>query len=224
MIAKKINWLFFDIGGVLVDESAPTAWRQETAVKVLKEFGVEKTLEDVQAIWPQISGMAGSLDASVFKVFLAKEELVQKAIEKFREQEKLRASYADMVSVRAEALPVLSKIKDKYKLGIIANQGLAIKTKLKSANILEYFFHNTVSQEHGYDKPDPRLFEAVFQETGASPTEAVMIDDNIERGLIPAKKLGMITVWFKLEDRKDVPAGVVDYTITSLDELGGLFL
>lgn len=220
---KKINWIFFDVGGVLVDESAPTLWRQKTEAKVLQEIGRDISLEDIQKIWPQVSGMIGSLDLNVFKLFLKNENLTNQAFEKFKEIRSHRAPYVEMITVRQEALPALSELSKKYKLGLIANQAPAIRTKLETVGFSKFFDHNTVSHEYGYEKPDSRLFETVFKETGADPLHSVMIDDNIERGLVPAKNFGMVTIWYKYEARADIPENTVDFTISSFEDLTKLF-
>ncbi len=105
-----------------------------------------------------------------------------------------------------------------YKLGIIANQHHSIINKLEKAGLLNYFTLADVSEDYHFEKPDPRLFTAVFSATGAIPTRSIMIDDNIERGLAPAKKFGMTTVWYKLREYSK-PLSSVDYTITNLIEL-----
>ena len=50
-----------------------------------------------------------------------------------------------------------------------------------------------------------------------------MIDDNIERGLMPAKKLGMKTIWFDWGIRKDYPDWI-DYKIQKLEDLLQIFI
>lgn len=219
---SQIDWIFFDVGGVLVGDSMVTVWRQEQQAQILQEMGVSVTIADIQKRWAEASSMIGSIDLNMFKLFLGDEVLANQAQEKMKNSGVSRASYAEIVKVRLEAVPVLTELSKKYQLGIIANQSPAIKNKLEKDGLLKFFNHNTVSHEYGFEKPDPRIFEAVFQETGADPMKSVMIDDNIERGLMPAKKFGMTTVWYKTEDR-EVPDGAVDFTIGSFSELLDIF-
>ncbi len=214
----KFDWIFFDVGGVLVEESAIKEWRQEYDTRVLQEMGVQVTVDDIKKCWSEACSQIGSVDLNIFKAFLLDEQLAKQAHKKLKDFAQHETSYVDVVTVRSEAVSVLAELSKKYKLGIIANQSVAMKEKLKNAGVLEFFDVHTVSDEHGFEKPDPRIFEAVFKETGADPARSVMIDDNIERSLIPAKKFDMTTVWYKLEKR-DAPAGAVDFTIESLPDL-----
>lgn len=53
------------------------------------------------------------------------------------------------------------------------------------------------SAEEGVAKPDKRIFEIALERSMCSPTEAVMIGDRIDNDIIPAKKMGMATIWVK---------------------------
>ncbi len=75
---------------------------------------------------------------------------------------------------------------------LIANQHESIRKKLDEAGVLQYFTHTTVSNEYKLEKPDSRIFSSVLEEVGVDSKNTVMIDDNIERGLIPAKEIGMV--------------------------------
>lgn len=118
---------------------------------------------------------------------------------------------------------VLETLAQEYKLGIIANQSTEARQKLIEADILSYFDFVGISHELKLSKPDPWIFEAAFEATGATPGKSVMIDDNIERGLAPAKKLGMKVVWYDLGTRKD-PPDWIDFRIENLDDLLSIFI
>ena len=124
--------------------------------------------------------------------------------------------------IRPEAQKVVAKLSFKYNLGLLANQPVKTKEKLEQAQILQYFKFQDVSEDFNLRKPDPEFFKAIFKATGANPKESAIIDDNIERGLIPAKKLGMTTVWFKLEERDLVKE--IDFIVINLEELLEIFL
>ena len=53
------------------------------------------------------------------------------------------------------------------------------------------------SAEEGVAKPDPRLFEIALERASCLPSQAVMIGDRIDNDIIPAKRLGMKTIWIK---------------------------
>jgi FMN phosphatase YigB (HAD superfamily) len=65
------------------------------------------------------------------------------------------------------------------------------------------------------------LFHAIFEQTQANPVNSVMIDDNIERGLLPAHEFQMKTCWYKLSD--EAMPSWVDFEIRSLSDLLAIF-
>lgn len=54
-----------------------------------------------------------------------------------------------------------------------------------------------VSAEEGIAKPDSKIFEIALQRARCNPNQAVMIGDRIDNDIIPAKKIGMHTIWMK---------------------------
>lgn len=110
-----------------------------------------------------------------------------------------------------------------YNLGIIANQNQGTDTRLKDWGIREYFDVIIASAEIGYAKPDRKIFEKAFELAECTAEKSVMIGDRLDNDIIPAKALGMKTVWIKnglagLQDAK-LGEGYADYQIGSLSEL-----
>ena len=73
-----------------------------------------------------------------------------------------------------------------------------------------------------------RIFRIALERADCMPEEAVMVGDRIDNDIIPAKKLGMKTVWikqgfgkyYKPNSAEDKP----DQTINTLNEVTDLFL
>lgn len=219
----NIQWIFFDIGGVLGDESEFLSIRQQYNLEVIKQFKQEATKEEVLNIWPKASAMIGDLDANVVTIALEKSGGANKAIGLMRERRSQAPDYYSLLKIRPDASEVIPVLSKKYKLAILANQNTQARSKLEEFGLLQYFQKSIVSRDINLSKPDPRFFEKIFEVTGADPKGSIMVDDNIERGLVTAKRLGMVTVWYKNQERQDVPKGVVDHTITSLRQLLELF-
>lgn len=53
------------------------------------------------------------------------------------------------------------------------------------------------SAEEGVSKPDRRIFEIALERSSCKPENAVMIGDRINNDIVPAKQLGMKTIWVK---------------------------
>lgn len=216
----EIDWVFFDIGGVLLDNAFFEKWRNETLVSILQKHEPSISLEKVLAILPQASGMIGNLESNILDLLLDDETARIKAQEEMRERWQNEVSYLEQSPIRTDAVGVVKSLSENYRLGIIANQPSEVKATLNAGGLLQYFSHTGISKDYNLHKPDARLFEMVLKETGADPRRSVMIDDNIERGLDPARSLGMKTVWFKLTERE--PSSV-DWIIYSLSDLLNIF-
>lgn len=215
-----IDWIFFDIGGVLADESAYQDYRKAVCREVAKSFIGDISDEAYARAYTEAGFRQGSITEHVLSVLLeqaGRADAVQEALTILATKPK--ASYGDLEVVRPEAAAVVQALAAKYKIGIIANQPPIILEKLEAAGVLQYLSDSTISAD-GPGKPDPAYYLAVLAKTGANPKRSIMIDDNLTRGIAPAKKLGMTTIWFG----GILPAEGVDYVVQGLDELPGLLL
>ena len=88
-------------------------------------------------------------------------------------------------------------LSSRYKIGIIANQSLGTKDRLEQHGILQYIDLVIASAEEGVAKPDKKIFEIALERGNCKPNNAVMIGDRIDNDIIPAKLLGMHTIWIK---------------------------
>ena len=46
-------------------------------------------------------------------------------------------------------------------------------------------------------KPDKKIFEIALKRANCKPEQSIMIGDRIDNDIIPAKNLGMKTIWIK---------------------------
>lgn len=172
----NIKWLFFDVGSTLIDESMAYEKRLKSvaeAANVTLEY-VYKTAIDFYK-----QNKKGDLET----IKLLK-------IEKPKWCKEAEILYADT----EECLEILNK---KYKIGIVANQSLGTEERLKNFGILKYIDLVVASAEEGVAKPDKRIFEIALERSGCKPENAIMIGDRIDNDIIPAKEMGMKTIWIK---------------------------
>ena len=216
---SKFEWIFFDIGGVLADESKANELRMQADLEIIQRHNPEVSMQDiVDAYWSSASASFGDIDRNLFRIFLQDEVLVKEAVEILKERKKTWPSYHERNFIRPEAQKVLEALSKKHKLGIIANQPKCARKLLEDAGIEKYFTFTGLSDEHDLHKPDPAFFEKVLQYSGADPKTAVMIDDSVERGILPAKKLGLATIRFK-GGQNEKNANITDFEIDSLEDL-----
>jgi FMN phosphatase YigB (HAD superfamily) len=220
-----IDWIFFDIGGVLTDDRAFEAARDQVIIEAVSAHAAAPDAERVRGARRLASSRTGELTANIIAELVADDGVRLRVQTEADELWRERAGDRRHLSpVRPEAGPVLERLATCYRLGIMANQPTRTKEKLLGAGILHHFSHAGMSEDYGFHKPDPQLFREVLHATGATAARSVMIDDNLERGLLPAKKLGFRIVWFvgdKTATAKDKMSA--DWIITELEDLDTIF-
>ena len=198
-----VKWIFFDVGSTLVDETEAYDHRVRDMISgtniTFKEFDDARILLARQ-------GFDGN--SAAIKHF---------GLTKTPWHSEDEVPYSDVHST-------LAFLVDRgYKLGIIANQNLGTAERLEKWGLRQFFDVISASAEIGYSKPDKKIFEKAFELAGCTAEESIMVGDRLDNDLIPAKALGMKTVWIKngLAKYQGAELGydVADYQIGSLSEL-----
>ena len=85
------------------------------------------------------------------------------------------------------AMDVLFYLKDKYQLHIITNGFKEVQhIKLDYSNLKPFFEHIIISEEHGFNKPDIKIFDLAQTLTASQIEECVMIGDNYDTDILGA--------------------------------------
>ena len=129
--------------------------------------------------------------------------------------------YEQTVGETALSRNVLLQLKDRYPLVLVSNFYGNIATVLKEFHLDGIFQTIIESAVVGIRKPDPRIFTLGVEALGLHPEEVVVVGDSIDKDIIPARKAGCQTIWFKGEGWTDDPVdeSIPDRIITSLDEI-----
>lgn len=170
---KQVEWLFFDVGSTLVDESRANEHRILDAIA-----GTDISYEQAYA---QAVQLAKQNIAHPLKC------LGLPITPWHREDE----------TVYPQAAECLSKLHKKYKIGIIANQSPGTADRMKQYGLSQYLDSIIASAEEGIEKPDLRIFELALQRAHCLPERAVMIGDRLDNDIIPAKRMGLNTIWIR---------------------------
>ena len=172
----EIKWLFFDVGSTLVDESRVYEDRMK---KIAELSGITPQQIYEHAISLYRRNKKGDLE-------IAK----QLGIELPKWESQYEKLYTDSENC-------LKRLSRNYEIGIIANQLLGTSERLENLGVRKYIDLVIASAEEGVSKPDRRIFEIALERSGCKPENAVMIGDRIDNDIVPAKQLGMKTIWIK---------------------------
>lgn len=173
---ENIKWLFFDVGSTLVDEHLAYEHRMREMAD-LANTTYSSVYETAMTFYKQ--NKKGDLETA---------KLLGVELPKWHKEDEILYSDA------AKCLEILS---GRYKIGIIANQSLGTKERLEQHGILQYIDLVIASAEEGVAKPDKRIFEIALNRSNCKPDEAVMVGDRIDNDIVPAKRMGMRTIWIK---------------------------
>ncbi|MEK7104039.1 MAG: HAD family hydrolase [Patescibacteria group bacterium] len=217
---NNIKWIFFDIGGVLRDETEYNLWRKDALLFQARKINPEISEENFENVHKQASKMRGSLRQNILEILTGDKKIAEQLKNEIHGQ---GTKIFQNLPIMPNALEVIKELSKNYSLGIISNYSSAITGFLKEAGLFNYFKVLGISQDYNLYKPDPEFFKAVLNDAKAKFKESAMVDDNIERGLDVAKNLGMTTVFFNNPNRQDIPKEIVDFTIYSLTDLLNIF-
>ncbi|MGV3243312.1 HAD family hydrolase [Staphylococcus sp. 11261D007BR] len=114
--------------------------------------------------------------------------------------------------------------KAGYKIGIIANGKTKIKQyRIYALGIEDYVNHISTSETVGYRKPHPKIYEDIVSKLDVKPEEIIYVGDDALNDVAPARAMGMISVWYCHEDKKEETLrpfdSEMDFEIHTLEEL-----
>ncbi len=115
---------------------------------------------------------------------------------------------------------LLGRLRDRYHLGLVSNFYGNVAALCEEAGLAEALEVILDSAVIGMSKPDPQIFRAALEGLKTCPEIAVCVGDSFERDMMPARELGMKTIWLKgPHPRIPANAGPVDATVSSLTEI-----
>lgn len=106
------------------------------------------------------------------------------------------------------ALEALTALARRYRLGCIANQPAQARSLLHRLGFAPHLELILLDAEIGISKPDPRIFQQGLAALNAPPARTAFIGDRLDNDIVPARQLGMRTVWLRRTPRHFQPEGV----------------
>ena len=173
----QIEWIFFDLGNTLYDE---TYSEYDRVVSLIETNKLNISPSDFLA---QMRAGAAMYAPSPFAYarghFGIKENYPYSG-----EKEVLFDGVTD----------VLKHLSAHYRLGILANQPSSTLERLKRDGIYSFFDLCLLSETENLSKPDLAFFKYAIKRATCNPGKIVMVGDRLDNDIMPAKKVGMKTV------------------------------
>ena len=119
------------------------------------------------------------------------------------------------------AREVLDALRERYPLALVTDaQSAYARGELHRVGLLGYFDPVVVSGDHGYRKPDRRLFQFALDGMNVAAEHAIYVGNDMHRDIFGAREAGLKTVMFDSDQGKKAYRDCVpDYTITDLRDL-----
>lgn len=119
---------------------------------------------------------------------------------------------------------VLSTLREHFPLAIVSDaQSAYARAELHKVGLTDYFEPIVVSGDHGFRKPDPRLFEFALTAMGVTAEQTVYVGNDMYRDIYGAREAGMRTVMFDSDQgTKHHQDCEPDYRITDMRDLLGI--
>jgi len=194
---RAVDVVFFDVGGVMYDDTVYA----RAIDRALRELGASFDDEEFAAAYARVrAAQAGSFRDQLARRFLgpgADVRAVERAASRYWAYPP-GALYPDVV-------PCLRSLSGEYRLGIVANQPSTVRDALERDGVAGFFELWNVSEDVGFDKPDPRLYAGAIEAAAVAPERTAMVGDRLDRDVRPAAAAGMRTVWVLRGEAPDAP-------------------
>ncbi len=117
-----------------------------------------------------------------------------------------------------DAAPTLEKLRQRFAIGLVTNGN----TDPAVCGLAELIDFSVYSDDHPFEKPDPRIFDVALAEAGCVTGEAIHAGDSLVDDVGGAQAAGIRAAWLDRKSAGDTGNYVPDHIISSLAELPGL--
>ena len=211
-----IRALVFDVNGTLID--IETDERMEEVYRAIGHFltyqGVALHRREVRDLYFQIMKEQFETSRETFPEFdvvaVWREVLQRKASDYTRSlppgklqqlplflAELQRGISRKRLSLFPQAQEVLAQLKQRYSLAAVSDaQSAYAIPELRAVGLHEYFDPIIISGDHGFRKPDARLFQEALDRSQVRSDQAIFIGNDRYRDVFGAQQVGMKTILF----------------------------
>ena len=116
---------------------------------------------------------------------------------------------------------VLEALRSRFVFAVVSDaQAVYVRREMEALGLMTFFDHLVISSEHGYRKPDRRLFENALARTGLRPDEVLFVGNDGFRDIRGGNNAGMKTVLLRADQRPEHPDdALADFVIADFLEL-----
>lgn len=114
-----------------------------------------------------------------------------------------------------DVLPTLDALRDRFMLGLLSNGN----SYPERCGLGGRFRFVVFSQDHGVEKPDPRLFHVAMERAGCAHDQLLHVGDSLRNDVAGARRAGSRSAWLNRDGQSNDTGVRPDIEISSLTEL-----
>jgi 2-haloalkanoic acid dehalogenase type II len=114
-----------------------------------------------------------------------------------------------------DVLPVLKTLQTRYAIGLLSN-GNSYPERVGLSGVFSFV---VLSQDHGIEKPDPRIFQIALREAGCSKEQLLHVGDSLINDIGGAINFGIMCVWLNRSKNANSVGITPDFEADSLWQL-----
>jgi putative hydrolase of the HAD superfamily len=121
-----------------------------------------------------------------------------------------------------DTLPALQALRTRFKVGLVSDaQRVFLEPEIQMTGLAPLLDVVVISTDHGYHKPDPRLFVRALSDLRVDPQSAIFIGDSVRRDICGAENANIPAVLLARNGPRagDDAAQRPYATVSSLSEL-----
>ncbi len=221
----SIKWVFFDVGDVLFNEDAQHTIYFHCLLLAMRRGGIEVEWDQYNhAINSAARVNPASAITDAARTFVSNDECWKQIFADGRAVYEATRKPRPYGTLQDGITDQLRLLRERYQLGIIANQHPEVLEAIEGYGIGKLFDVKVIDQVVGVSKPDNAIFRLAFDQASCKPEEAIMVGDRPDNDIRPAKALGMRTVrlrhgiLYTAYDARDA-AETADAEITEISRL-----
>ncbi|ALM75377.1 TIGR02253 family HAD-type hydrolase [Thermococcus barophilus] len=224
-----IKVVFFDFVGTLLSKESEAVTHLKIMEEVLKnanaEISTKQLLEEYEHLTKEeFSKLAGKPYKPIRIIEI---EITERLAKKYNFEVpedfwqihlKMHQLYGKLYPEVVETLKELRK--RGYHVGLITDSDNDyLRAHLEALGIFDLFDSITTSEEAGFFKPHPKVFETALKKAGVKGEEAVYVGDNPLKDCVGARQVDMISILLDKTGEKRELWGECEFIISDLKEV-----
>ncbi len=204
-VGNAVKAVFFDFVGTIITKEGEAVTHQNIIKEILKRAGRQDI--DAFKVWEEYEAESSSMFRKLAgQRYVPIKEVDREALRKVAQKYgfnvgddfwdislEMHARYGRAFPDAEETLTRLRELG--FYVGIITDSDDDyIYHQLKALGMLDLFDSITTSQEAGFYKPHPSVFETALRKAGVEPSEAIYVGDNPDKDCRGAESVGMMSV------------------------------